>query len=182
MLLSDEYKQTLRDTHAKYEGRWGATACRHVYDIADVVRDAAPATLLDYGSADGKFKLQARRRELMDEVEIYEYDPGYEDREDGNIPCDFVLCVDVLEHIEPDYLDAVLADIKRCTLDRCYLHIAMSPAKQILTDGRNAHLIVEDGTWWLAKLEPLFKTLDSNIVSMKHDTSIKTLRYYGEKL
>ena len=38
-----------------------------------------------------------------------------------------------------------------CILDQYHL-IACHPAKKKLSDGRNAHLIIEEPTWWKNKL------------------------------
>jgi 2-polyprenyl-3-methyl-5-hydroxy-6-metoxy-1,4-benzoquinol methylase len=63
-------------------------------------------------------------------------------------PHDIVACTDVLEHIEPDCLDDVLKDIRRCTKKVAFLLIATRPAIKVLADGRNAHLIQQPYTWW----------------------------------
>jgi hypothetical protein len=58
----------------------------------------------------------------------------------------------VLEHIEPELLDNVLDDLKRCALKGVFLTINMRPAYKTLADGRNAHLIQKPIEWWLPKL------------------------------
>jgi hypothetical protein len=60
--------------------------------------------------------------------------------------------LDVLEHIEPECLDDVLDDMKRCTLKGVFLSVSLVTAGKTLPDGRNAHLIVEPIEWWLPKL------------------------------
>ena len=64
----------------------------------------------------------------------------------------FIACVDVLEHIEPKLIDAVLQDLARVTKVKGYFTVAMYPARRVLKDGRNAHLIVEKAGWWLNKI------------------------------
>ncbi len=68
------------------------------------------------------------------------------------MPADLVCCIDVLEHIEPLYLDAVLADLRRITVNVGMFTIHTGPAMKTLTDGRNAHLIQKPSSWWLPKL------------------------------
>lgn len=166
-LVSDEYRKQLEEMHQRVDSRgstWGASACRKIYDLLPwILRDGEPATLLDYGSADGKFQYQARRRGLLPNTEIIEYDPGIPEKANNNIPCEMVICIDVLEHIEPDLLDAVLLDLARCTEQTAILDIATTKARQILPDGRNAHLIIERPKWWRYKLENYFDILDHNI-------------------
>ena len=50
----------------------------------------------------------------------------------------------------------VLDEIFQITLKFCYFSIATIPAKKILTDGRNAHIIQQPSRWWLLKLCRLF--------------------------
>lgn len=63
-----------------------------------------------------------------------------------------VVCIDVLEHIEPDCLEAVLDDLKRVTASFGIFTVATGPAKKVLADGRNAHLIQQDPEWWMMKI------------------------------
>ena len=94
---------------------------------------------------------------------INNYDPCIAGLDSEPKPAEFVVCGDVLEHIEPEYLDNVLDDIQRVTLNTCYLIIATQPAMKILPDGRNAHLIQEGFGWWAPKLAARF-----NVMSYKN--------------
>lgn len=159
-LISEEYKAQIRQLHEESEGRWGATASSRCYEIAEWLngyRELSGAKdMLDYGSSNGKLQKQLRRRGLIpEEFEIVEYDPGYEDRLYKR-PCDLVLCVDVLEHIEPELLENVLVDLHRNTLKQGLFSIAMYAAKKSLPDGRNAHLIIEHQDWWKDRLSKYF--------------------------
>ena len=158
-LISDEYKAQIRQVHEESEGRWGATASSRCYELAEWINGhikRGAIDMLDYGSSNGKLQKQLRRRGLIpEEFEIVEYDPGYEDRLYKR-PCDLVLCVDVLEHIEPELLDNVLVDLNRSMIDVGYFSIALYPARKLLPDGRNAHLIVESEDWWVDRLKRYF--------------------------
>jgi hypothetical protein len=68
-------------------------------------------------------------------------------------PAELVCCIDVLEHIEPDKIDAVLDHLKSLTQGIAFLSIDTGPAKKTLSDGRNAHLIQEGWLWWLPKID-----------------------------
>jgi len=63
-----------------------------------------------------------------------------------------VCCIDVLEHIEPIYLDAVLEELARITVNIGFFTIHRGPASKTLEDGRNAHLIQAPISWWLSRL------------------------------
>ncbi len=68
-------------------------------------------------------------------------------------PCDLIVCSDVLEHVEPDKIDAVLSHIFQISGMGAYVVIATRPANAILPDGRNAHLIVKPSAWWIDKIK-----------------------------
>ena len=63
-----------------------------------------------------------------------------------------VCCIDVLEHIEPDLLDNVLDHLAALTEGIAFLSVDTGPAIKTLSDGRNAHLIQQQLTWWLPKI------------------------------
>jgi len=62
------------------------------------------------------------------------------------------VCCDVLEHIEPEFLDDVLDHLMELTDLILFCTINTGPAGKTLEDGRNAHLIQQPMEWWLPKL------------------------------
>jgi len=187
--ISDEYRLQLQEMHQPDEdGRtWGATAVRYLYDITEKIEQARGETLmatplcsvLDYGSADGKFKKQVERRGLLEGYpEITCYDPGIPEYWDDPDPHWLVMSIDVLEHIEPEYLDKVLEHIHSKCTHRYIFHIAMYPAKKVLPDGRNAHLIIESEAWWKDRLSKYFHVQESRVL-WPHDEGKRTLAVYG---
>jgi hypothetical protein len=99
--------------------------------------------VLDYGC--GKQTLKALLPYVVG------YDPCIPGLDDPPSPADLVVCTDVLEHIEPTCLAAVLDDLQRVTGSALFATIATGPAKKFLADGRNAHLIQKPIEWWLPK-------------------------------
>jgi hypothetical protein len=152
MLVSEEYRKTLEDTHRETNHSWGQTAPLYTGGILTYMQQNNFEEVLDYGSAHGSFRKSLNNPN----IDVTEYDPGYPDKASTNIPKKFLVCIDVLEHVEPSLIDDVLEDIQRCTLEKAFLTIACYPARQILSDGRNAHLIVESPTWWKEKILKLF--------------------------
>ena len=61
---------------------------------------------------------------------------------------DCVFSNDVLEHIEPECLHDVLDHIWQLGTKYIWLCIDTLPARKVLMDGRNAHLILEGKDWW----------------------------------
>ena len=85
-------------------------------------------------------------------VDYYPYDPVFPEYGEPRAGSDMVACIDVLEHIEPDRLEAVLEDLWRLNALMYFVTIHMRPANKTLSDGRNAHLIQETPSWWLPRL------------------------------
>ena len=138
-MISDEYRKMnyalhqSRPTYGASGHRWADYVrpfCeRHMWDV------------LDYGCGKGTLS-HALGNSLS------EYDPAIPGKDAPPGPRRLVVCTDVLEHIEPEFLDDVLRDIRRCTLKEALLVVATRPANKSLPDGRNAHLILEDWEWW----------------------------------
>ena len=152
MLITDEYQEVLRQTRSE-SGAWGTKGHHHADSVRKLVQLEPYTDLLDYGAGSGSIA------ESLSEFDVSEYDPGIEGKEDGNNPRNFVVCLDVLEHIEPDLLESVLLDIKRCMLDKGFFVVSCRKAKKILADGRNAHLIVESPRWWSKQLKRHFSVI-----------------------
>ena len=68
-----------------------------------------------------------------------------------------VTCTDVLEHIEPKYIDNVLLHLFLLSDRIIFLNINTREANKTLPDGRNAHLIVQKGDWWIKKIKQVLQ-------------------------
>lgn len=142
-MISDEYKAVLRTTHAENEG-WGSGALRRL----DGVLELNPINVLDYGCGKGVLGAALRERGIP----CTDYDPGmpqFEARPVG--PFDLVTCFDVMEHVEEQHVHSVLKDIGKLGA-RCRMSIGLTPAVKILSDGRNAHITLQPGMWWLERI------------------------------
>jgi 2-polyprenyl-3-methyl-5-hydroxy-6-metoxy-1,4-benzoquinol methylase len=106
-------------------------------------------SVLDYGCGKGMLA-----RELP--FPIYEYDPAVPGKDGLPRAADIVTCTDVLEHIEPDHLQAVVMHLASVTKKVLYAVIHTGPAQKTLADGRNAHLIQQGEPFWRAALAPFF--------------------------
>lgn len=99
-------------------------------------------SILDYGC--GKQTLAAS----LPELKIIGYDPAVPGLDQRPQPADLVVCTDVLEHVEPEYISNVLDELKRVTRKLAFVTVATRPAVKTLADGRNAHLTVQPFAWW----------------------------------
>jgi 2-polyprenyl-3-methyl-5-hydroxy-6-metoxy-1,4-benzoquinol methylase len=143
-MITDAYRELNRQLHATNES-YGASGHRWAAQVAQMAKHLPAHTILDYGC--GK-----RTLEQALGFAIKNYDPAVEGLDTPPEPADLVVCTDVLEHIEPDYLEAVLDDLQRVTKKLVFLVVATRPAKKTLADGRNAHLIQLPLNEWLPAL------------------------------
>lgn len=121
-----------------------------------------PSSICDFGC--GKGNLIETLKENYPGISLVGYDPANEKFNDpiNEKFFDLLISTDVLEHVEPEYIDETLLFLS--TKSRYIYHkIALSPAKLILPDGRNAHLIQESPNWWRKKFLDLgYKILEED--------------------
>ena len=150
--ISDKYLEEQKKLHENTN--YGTASLSHAQSIKNLMVEAKFKSLCDYGA--GKKNLQKGLIELgFTEFEYFPFDPVFPEY---GLPkkAELVCCIDVMEHIEEEYLDEILDEICEITLKFCYFSIATIPAKKVLSDGRNAHIIQKPSRWWLLKLCKLF--------------------------
>lgn len=145
MLITESYRELNKLLH-KASPMFGTSGKRYAGITRQLMDDYESSDVLDYGC--GKRTLEATLG-----FPIANYDPCIPALSARPDPHDIVVCTDVLEHIEPDCLDEVLADIRRCTKKVAFLLVATGPAIKYLSDGRNAHLIQQPYGWWKASFD-----------------------------
>jgi hypothetical protein len=59
----------------------------------------------------------------------------------------FGFCTDVMEHIEPKHVDAVIQNVMRC-VDKCFFQISLIPDVMGKLIGHELHLSVHPIGWW----------------------------------
>ena len=148
-LISDEYKAQLQELHAT-DTTWGTTARKWGHHVQGWINGNGFKSVVDYGCGKGNLA------QALSGVEMQEYDPGIPGKEALPGPADLVVALDVLEHIEPEHLDDVLAHMGTLAQRGLYFNVALYPAGTWLPDGRNAHLIVEPIQWWKERLSAAF--------------------------
>ena len=149
-LISDEYKQQIRQLHTAND-IWGNGPRGHILRIARWIYDSKITELLDYGCGKGK------NIPYMLPISIINYDPGVPQWENDPKVCEHLMCMDVLEHIEPELIDDVLAHIASKFTQEALMSISLVEAKEYLPDGRNAHILLHPVAWWIEKLEEFFE-------------------------
>jgi len=152
-LISDEYKDLNSDLHSR-NPLFGSKAHKQADNVVSSLGLKAGDTLLDYGCGKASLHRELAKRDIT----VINYDPALKAFEEHpskreGYPFDYLACMDVLEHVEPNSLKPVLGDIKACFTKKAFLLISTEPSNKKLADGRNAHLIIQARGWWLDRLE-----------------------------
>lgn len=151
MLISEEYRKEQELLHKTTN--YGIASIGFAPIVSKIINQLKIEELLDYGAGRGNL---AKNLNVDHEVTVTMYDPGRPDLAGTPDSAQMVTCLDVLEHIEPEYLDSVLDDLKRCVEFFGFFSIHTGPAVKTLSDGRNAHLIQEGPDWWVPKIMARF--------------------------
>lgn len=155
MLISEGYRELNRELHKRTA--YGSHGCKWANAVLEIIEDCDIQTLLDYGCGKGTLKVALGE---LTQLEVCEYDPAIEGKSARPAPAELVVCTDVLEHIEPDLLDNVVADLKGLATRYLLLVVSTRPATKFLADGRNAHLIIQSAEDWLPKLTKGWDTIE----------------------
>ncbi len=153
------------------ERRYGNTAVRMRRFVEPWMQLANPGSVLDYGAGQGGF---VDILDLPSAVVRDSYDPAIPQiaaRPERTY--DMVVCIDVMEHIEPNEVADVLADIATFAPKALFI-IDTQPARATLPDGRNAHTTLEPASWWKRQIEAAFGHATAVPVFRKGRCAFKT--------
>lgn len=148
MLITDGWREQNRLLHEQDAG-YGRSSGVNWTDWTRhyVRRNPRVRTILDYGCGKGALKEQ-----LGSSFRVAEYDPAIPGKDAPPAPADLVICTDVLEHVEAECLDSVLAHLFELARHSLLLDVSCAPGKRTVPDGRLCHIHVQTRLWWLGKL------------------------------
>lgn len=146
-LISERYRQA---NAAEHRGNplYGSHGHRWADKIRELVNQYKFKSALDYGCGKGTLAAVMSRET---DIQIKEYDPAIPGKSADPEVADLVICTDVLEHIEPDYLDEVLRHIFSKMNKAAFFCIAMRKGSK-LPDGTQKHQLLKKTSWWIKKL------------------------------
>lgn len=150
-VISEAYRSQQRELHQN--PNYGVASVMYAGHVAHVIEVTDARSLSDYGA--GKQNLQKALQARGVTVDYRPYDPAFPEYGEPK-PADLVCCIDVLEHIEPEFLENVLEELARITVVRGFYTVHTGPAVKVLPDGRNAHLTQQPFSWWEPKLRRHF--------------------------
>lgn len=146
MLITDEYRELNKKLHKDNEA-YGTSGAKYAQKVFNLCMQNKLVEILDYGSGKGTLAKALKDTNLR----VYEYDPCIEGMDQDPAPRELLVCTDVMEHIEPECIDNILEHMASKTKHGAFVSIATVPAKKILADGRNAHILLRSIDWWVSK-------------------------------
>jgi hypothetical protein len=161
-LISEQYQKQQQHLHETAE--YGVVSIQYAPMVTQIIDKLEISHLLDYGA--GSRMNLVKHIKPKNKLTYQAYDPGVPELAGAPVPAQMVACIDVLEHIEPEYLDNVLDHLLSLTEAVTFLTIHTGPAGKFLQDGRNAHLIQEPMDWWLPKI---MKRFELQTVQVTHE-------------
>ncbi len=149
-LISPAYRAEQAVLHAATRG-YGGKGDKWADAVLELAQRYDCGSVLDYGCGQGALARAILAREDR-RLLVREYDPAIEGKDGRPSFADLAVCTDVLEHVEPDRLMTVLAHLQSLARRAVFVVINTQPSNKTLTEGRNAHLIVESSAWWCERL------------------------------
>lgn len=144
--ISKKYLEMQKQLHADPRG-YGGRGDKWAGVVVQLALEYGATSILDYGCGQGSLARSLRPR-LSSVVRIEEYDPAIPGKDQLPSFADMVVCTDVLEHIEPDRLEAVLRHLRTLARKVLWVVVSTKGSNKTLADGRNAHIIIQPGSWW----------------------------------
>jgi hypothetical protein len=147
LTITEDYRKMQQKLHEN--PHYGVASISFAPLVAKVIEAYKVKSLSDYGAG----KQNLKKALISNGVTLQEYHPYDPAFPEYGVPstADLVCCIDVLEHIEPDLIDNVIAELAEIVTKIGFISIHMGPAGKVLEDGRNAHLIQKPTSWWLEK-------------------------------
>lgn len=151
MIISNEYKKLNKILHNRPRG-FGGGGHKWVnggrpMQLPALIKGYNLSSMLDYGC--GQSLLWKNLEPLFPDMKYAEFDPCYEGKDvlpEGVF--ELVVCTDVLEHVEPEFLESTISRIFDYATRMVFLNVSMVESNKDLPDGRNSHLIQEPWEWW----------------------------------
>jgi|TARA_S200002703_G_C3796696_1_gene245956 hypothetical protein len=167
MLISEEYKKKIQEKHQQHK-KWGGAVIAKGPKIDFIAKISNSKSILDYGSGKNSFEKEIKSMYDIVPYSIHNYEPGIEELSGDPPCCDMTICIDVMEHVEPECVDAVFKHIFNKTNKIVMFNISCVPAGGAFANGDNLHLTVRPPLWWLDKARKHGFEIIESISGIKH--------------
>ncbi|MCF7975665.1 MAG: class I SAM-dependent methyltransferase [Phycisphaerae bacterium] len=131
---------------------YGVSGNKFTHHIQVLISELRPKSILNYGC--GQTSLHEDLG--LFGADFFRYDPGIPEL--SKLPvgkADFLINTDVLEHIPEGNLDEVLSKMASIS-SLAFFNIATRPAKEFLSNGKNAHCNIMTASQWKERLAKHF--------------------------
>ncbi len=116
--------------------------------------------VLDYGCGQGSLGRELAARGIR----VANYDPAVPEWATPPSSADLVVCSDVLEHVEPDKVEAVLDHLQALARVALLVVVSTVPTAKTLSDGRQAHISLHPREWWASRLAARFTMVEEHAI------------------
>lgn len=158
-IISKSYQDEQKALHKN--PNYGVASLSFAPLVAEIMKKNNLSSLSDYGA--GKLRLlEGLKKQELGNFNYLPFDPAFPEYGEPK-RAEMVCCIDVLEHVEPEYIAPTLKILSQLTAKVGFFSIHIGAAGKTLSDGRNAHLTQQPTSWWLPKLCRHF-----DIIQLKH--------------
>lgn len=158
-LISDSYQllnEALHSDNEEYGNSNNFLSNRLPTACISLIKHFDLESVLDYGCGKGRIVKSIQELLKGTPISVQGFDPCVNEFKEPPKPSQFLICTDVLEHIEAKFIHNTLDNIAELTERFCYLIIDLLPAQKRLQNGINAHTMIAPPGWWLDKLSERF--------------------------
>lgn len=151
-LISPAYVAEQRRLHAQPRG-YGQRGNKWSTQVMTIAWTHNCESILDYGCGQGSLGEALRLSERWEDIR--EYDPAIPGKDALPMRADLVVCTDVMEHVEPEKLEAVLRHLTSLADAVLFVVVSIVETAKTLSDGRQAHILLRSPEWWRTRFHAL---------------------------
>lgn len=140
-LITEDYRALNMRLHDR-EPRYGTSGHNWAAEVRSIVDRTGAKSVLDYGCGKGTLKA------ALQGLKVFEYDPAVPGKSSLPSSAGVVVCTDVMEHVEPECTDAVIAHLCGKATRAVFVVVCCIEGERLLDDGRPAHVNVHPQAWW----------------------------------
>lgn len=152
-LFSQQHIEQQKQIHEECPA-YGAASQVFAPMVSELVNANNIRTLLDYGSGQGTVP---QNLELNHKLDVQLYDPAVEKFAEAPKPAEMVICLDVLDAVEPDHVDEVLDDLAALTEKMAFFSINTQSRDDLAVGGVSEGQAFQPPEWWLPKIMARFE-------------------------
>lgn len=153
-MITEYYREQNRLLHEDKNVKYGYKGFQQAERVFLAKHEYHCRSVLDYGA--GKRTLDKALRSLYG-LRIKNYDPAIPGLDSLPRPADMVVCCDVMEHVEPQYVGQVILHLHSLTKKVLFLRVCTVPCtSKTLPDGTDPHRTVWTELQWEAAFSTRF--------------------------